>query len=221
MLHIDDRDTGKNVQTALVFEFLFLFVVLPVVFAVYPPAWPAMPVLWALTLYCYLVLRRQPDFNSREFWGLSIPGTWKRSILALFLPAACVLALAVYAVVPKMFLSLPMRQPVAWGLVMVLYPVLSVVPQTLVYRAFFFRRYRLLFPGEWSLIVASAVVFSWLHIVMRNPLAPLLTLPAGVLFAWRYARTHSVLTSAFEHALYGCLIFTVGLGRYFYMAAAR
>ncbi len=108
-----------------------------------------------------------------------------------------------------------------WCLVMLLYPLFSVVPQTLIYRAFIFKRYRSLFPRGRILILASAASFSWLHIVMRNPLAPLLTFPAGLLFAWRYSRTDSVLASAFEHALYGCLIFTVGLGVYFYTGAPR
>jgi uncharacterized protein len=104
---------------------------------------------------------------------------------------------------------------------MVLYPLLSVVPQTLIYRAFLFERYREIFRGQAVLIAASAVSFAWLHIALRNWVAPLLTLPAGLLFAWRYARTHSLAASAFEHALYGCAVFTLGLGAYFYTGAAR
>jgi len=37
-----------------------------------------------------------------------------------------------------------------------------------------------------------------------------------LLFAARYAETGSLATSSFEHALYGCWLFTVGLGQYFY-----
>jgi CAAX protease family protein len=95
----------------------------------------------------------------------------------------------------------------------------AVLPQTLIYRAFIFDRYHSMGLSRNALILMSALAFSWLHIVLRNPLAPLLTLPAGLLFAWRYARTKSLMASAFEHALYGCLIFTVGLGSYFYTGA--
>jgi membrane protease YdiL (CAAX protease family) len=144
-----------------------------------------------------------------------------RSILAVFLPVASVIAAAVYWFAPRVFLNLPRRQPLGWGLVMLLYPLLSVVPQTLVYRAFIFARYRLLFPSVGAMLLASAASFSWVHIVLRNPVAPILTLPAGVLFAWRYKRTGSVMVSALEHALYGCLIFTIGLGGYFYTGAVR
>jgi uncharacterized protein len=73
-----------------------------------------------------------------------------------------------------------------------------------------------LFPGRLATIVASAAVFSFLHIVFRNPLAVALTFPAGLLFAYRYSQTGSLATSSFEHALYGCWLFTIGLGQYFY-----
>jgi uncharacterized protein len=46
-----------------------------------------------------------------------------------------------------------------------------------------------------------------------------LTFFGGILFAWRYVETGSLLTSSVEHALYGCWLFTVGLGVYFYHGA--
>jgi uncharacterized protein len=102
---------------------------------------------------------------------------------------------------------------------MVLYPVLSVYPQGIIYRAFFFERYRTLFPNSVLLIVASAVAFSFAHIIFRNAIAVIFTLVGGLLFAWRYADTASLFTSSFEHALYGCWMFTIGLGHYFYRGA--
>jgi membrane protease YdiL (CAAX protease family) len=38
----------------------------------------------------------------------------------------------------------------------------------------------------------------------------------GLIFAWRYLRTNSFWAVALEHALYGNLIFTIGLGVYFF-----
>jgi membrane protease YdiL (CAAX protease family) len=99
---------------------------------------------------------------------------------------------------------------------MVLYPVLSVYPQGVLYRAFFLHRYAAVFPARWALLLASAVAFGFLHIIFRNSLAVGLTFLGGLLFATRYAETDSLLTSSVEHALYGCWLFTVGLGQYFY-----
>jgi uncharacterized protein len=209
------------VKPPLLIEFLFVFLVLPGALAIHPlPLWP-LPIMWAVTLYCYVVLRRQPGFDRRKFWGAAAIRVQARSSLVLFLVVGCILSLAVYLLAPRLFLNLPKQYPALWCLIMIFYPLLSVAPQTLIYRAFFFRRYHRMFPRGWPMILASALSFSWLHIVLRNPLAPLLTLPAGLLFAWRYNRTQSVLASAFEHALYGCLVFTIGLGSFFYTGAAR
>jgi hypothetical protein len=38
----------------------------------------------------------------------------------------------------------------------------------------------------------------------------------GALFAWRYAMTRSFWAVFIEHTLWGALVFTVGLGRYFF-----
>ena len=70
--------------------------------------------------------------------------------------------------------------------------------------------------GKWGLLIASAAAFGFLHVIFRNSLAVSLTFFGGVLFAWRYMETGSLFTSSLEHALYGCWLFTVGLGQYFY-----
>jgi uncharacterized protein len=43
--------------------------------------------------------------------------------------------------------------------------------------------------------------------------------PHWTSFAWRYAETGWLFTSSFEYALYGCWMFTIGLGQYFYKGA--
>jgi membrane protease YdiL (CAAX protease family) len=97
-----------------------------------------------------------------------------------------------------------------------LYPFLSALPQELIYRVFFFHRYQSLFGSEHRLIWASVLTFAFLHIIFGNLVAPLLTLPGGYLFARTYVRTGSLSAVAIEHAAYGNIVFTVGLGAYFY-----
>ena len=75
---------------------------------------------------------------------------------------------------------------------MLLYPALSVVPQELVFRTFFFHRYGRLFGGPWVATAASALAFSWAHVVLLNGLAVVLTLLGGWLFARTYLRTRSL-----------------------------
>jgi uncharacterized protein len=52
-------------------------------------------------------------------------------------------------------------------------------------------------------------------------LALILTFLGGVLFGLRYWQTESLLVSSFEHALYGCAIFTIGAGSSLIHSATR
>ena len=91
-----------------------------------------------------------------------------------------------------------------------LYPVLSVYPQGIVYRAFVFYRYRDLFGPSWAIVLGSAFAFTYVPIVFRNRLALVLTMLGGILFGIRFLQTSSLFVTSFEHALYGCFMFTVG-----------
>ena len=66
------------------------------------------------------------------------------------------------------------------------------------------------------MIMASAAVFGFGHIVFRNWPAVALTFAGGWLFATTYRRTSSLVLVSAEHALYGCAIFTIGYGQYFF-----
>jgi membrane protease YdiL (CAAX protease family) len=129
---------------------------------------------------------------------------------------AILLILVVLAVAPEKILYFPIRRTGFWLLVMILYPFLSALPQELIYRTFFFHRYQPIFSGERRMALASVAAFAFMHIIFGNAIAPLLTIPGGYLFARTYARTGSLPAAAIEHAAYGNIVFTVGLGIYFY-----
>jgi len=200
----------------LVLELILLFIALPLAFRFKPFPFPPIPALWLLAAYCLYQLLRDGTFNRTQLWNEHVLAAAAPQILIIFAVAAVMVAAAVYFFAPQTLFSFVRRAPAFWLLVMILYPVLSVYPQGIIYRAFFFERYRMLFPNPAVLIVVSAVAFSFAHIIFRNPIALIFTLVGGLLFAWRYAATGSLLTSSFEHALYGCWMFTIGLGQYFY-----
>jgi membrane protease YdiL (CAAX protease family) len=93
---------------------------------------------------------------------------------------------------------------------------MAVYPQEIIYRAFLFHRYRNLFEDRGYLVHASAVVFSFGHIIYYHPYSMLFTFVGGYLFATTYRRSRSLLAASFEHSLYGCYLYTIGLGRFFY-----
>ena len=96
------------------------------------------------------------------------------------------------------------------------YPILSVYPQELVFRAFLLHRYRPIFGDGALAVAASGIAFAFVHVVYANWLALLLSLPAGILLAVTYRRTRSLAACTLEHAAYGLIALTLGLGRFFF-----
>lgn len=203
-------------RSALLLEFAAIFLALPLAYRFGPFRIPALPLLWLVAGYAAWQLLRDPDFDRRRLWNpIWLQYTLKR-ILPLFAIAAAGIWLGVHFLAPQLEWNLVRQQPWFWLLLMVAYPVLSVYPQGIVYRSFFFQRYDRLFGSDLGIVLASAATFGFMHLIFRNWLAVGLTFAGGLLFAWRYRVTKSLLTSNIEHALYGCWLFTVGLGQFFY-----
>jgi membrane protease YdiL (CAAX protease family) len=89
----------------------------------------------------------------------------------------------------------------------------------LLYRAFFFHRYRPLFGSGWTMLLASGLAFGFVHIIFGNWLAVALCVLGGWLFAFTYYSSNSLLLTCLDHAIFGNFIFTIGLGRSFYHGA--
>jgi membrane protease YdiL (CAAX protease family) len=200
----------------LIAELVVLFIALPLGYRFSPVKLPALQVLWVVVVYAYWQLLRDPHFDRAKLWNAGQLSSRLALILTIFIAAALLIWVGVRRFAPELTFSFVRHNPAFWAVVMVAYPIVSVYPQGILYRAFFFERYATIFPGKWAIIVASAAAFAFLHIIFRNTLAVVLSFAGGLLFAARYAETDSLAVSSFEHALYGCWLFTVGLGQYFY-----
>jgi hypothetical protein len=127
---------------------------------------------------------------------------------------ALTISAATYALIPARFMALPRHNPHLWLLICVLYPLLSVYPQEVIYRAFFFEHSAHVLPGmkaPW-LLALNVALFGFAHIVFGNLWAPVLSAAGGLLFASTYLKSRCVMCAALEHALWGNLILTIGLG---------
>lgn len=143
------------------------------------------------------------------------------NIILIFSASAGLIAWATMKLYPHLFLSFPVERFRLWVIVMVFYPLLSVIAQELVYRTFFFHRYGALFGDRrWLAIVVNGVFFGYGHLIFGNAVAIVGTTVLGVLLAWRYSETRSFWAVWFEHTLYGWLVFTIGLGRFFFTGVA-
>ncbi|MBN2732069.1 MAG: CPBP family intramembrane metalloprotease [Balneolaceae bacterium] len=203
----------------LVFRFIeasLLFIALPVIFYIDLLPVRKIVALLLVTGICAGILWIDKSYDFRRLtYRPNIPGMAKKLLTRGGLVAVAVFVLTM-TLEPDRLLMFPRREPMIWGIVMLLYPVLSALPQELIYREFFFHRYQDFVKPEWLLVTASACSFSFLHIIYDNEWALLLSLIGGFLFARTYQETRSLYWVSVEHALYGCIIFTIGMGNYFY-----
>ncbi len=200
-------------------ELVILFWALPFVYVL--DLWPLHPFLLLLPVlgWCLVILLSDRCFDRARLWNVRGLRRDIGRILLVFVFGAAALASIVVLFEPQLLFGFVRVRPGLWALVMIFYPVVSVYPQEMVYRTFFFHRYRDLFPGRWRMIAASATTFGFMHIIFENGYAVILSLVGGWLFAQTYDRSRSTLAAVVEHGLYGCCIFTIGLGRYFYHGA--
>lgn len=182
------------------------------------PLFYALPPVLGMMLF---LLFLDPTFHlDRELRRPVSLGTL-RSILAIFAIGSVLVTMAVALAFSEKLFALAAERPGKWAKIMVLYPFTSVLAQEFAYRVFFFHRYGPLFPNRAALIVANALAFGFAHILFRNWIAVGGTLVWGLLFAWRYERTRSFWAVWLEHVLWGWLVFTVGLGVFFFTGVAN
>lgn len=209
---------GRARTRARAVECALLFVGIPLGLAAWsriqPAGVPVIPVLVGLALTIGVLLARDPAFSWRDEATRRAPRGQGRATLARTAAGVAALTLLVALLLPERFLDFPRANTGLWLAVMVGYPLLSVVPQEIVYRSFFFHRYEALFGG--ATVYVSAAAFGLAHLLFWNWIAVALTLIGGVLFSWTYERTRSLRLVSLEHALYGQAVFTVGLGEFFY-----
>ncbi|MFI5323504.1 MAG: CPBP family intramembrane glutamic endopeptidase [Thermodesulfobacteriota bacterium] len=201
-------------KAALWLEFLLIFAGAPLLILAVRERWFTVGVLWAGAAGMYLYSRRLNEYRTPEDTAFREKIKY---ILIRFAVLAPIITAVVWITVPESFLSFPRQRPWIWGLVMVLYPLLSVWPQEMIYRAFLLRRYAPLFGVRSGYILTSALAFGYMHIIFINSVAVVMSILGGLLFAWNYKRNRSLGLVSVEHALYGCLIFTIGLGRFFFV----
>jgi len=116
---------------------------------------------------------------------------------------------------PDHFLSIPALHAKIWLMILLFYPLISVLPQEFVYRRFYFWRYSTLFPNSVLLLLSNIAMFSFAHIMYGNMVAVFLSMLGGILFARSYLQSGRLLPVWIEHSLYGIAIFTSGLGHFF------
>jgi membrane protease YdiL (CAAX protease family) len=210
--------TVRYSRPRLALEFALIFVGLPLL-----AGWQGqllrrwvIPQLLLLAGIFLVLLWRDPSFDRRQM--RAVPQDWRRSLLRIVvffvLGGAAVLYLAWRSGVD--LFSFPRERPFLWLLVVLLYPLVSALPQEVIFRLFLFHRYRSLFPDPRLMMLVSASVFALAHLQLGNLVALGLPFLGGLLFAHTFGTTRALPMVTLEHGLWGDWFFTLGLGVYFY-----
>lgn len=193
-------------------EFFFIFISLPLFF-LYKilPSFLVLPTLWVLSIYVLYLLRNE---NIRDIFDRIDTKEFLLVIKRFVIFGFLILLFTYFFYEDKLFNFL-LQKPDVYITVMILYPLLSVIPQELIFRKFFLFRYEFIFTSK-MLIIINAAVFCFIHIIFANYIALFFSFIGGLLFIKTYLNTKSFTLVCIEHALYGDLIFTIGLGEFFY-----
>lgn len=207
-------------QIFLLTEFAILYFGVPLL-VLNQERWIKFSALWGFAAFALILLNRRYDVNWRKEWNFGavrpgLPQVAKRALIG-----SALLVGLLFWLVPERLLSFPLERPGFWAVVMLLYPLLSALPQELVYRSLLHHRYGPLFPNKCLMLAMAGATFGWAHILFRNEVAVLLCFAGGVMFSQTYLKHRSLALAWLEHSFYGCFIFTLGLGVYFYGMSIR
>lgn len=176
------------------------------------PKSSVMPMLWVGLFYVYFVMRR----SGVKLFHFHIDKDELKLVFARFAILGPLLTLLTWLLFPEMMFWLVQTHPLLWIMIMLLYPLLSALAQEVLFRAFFSYRYGNLIDDERLFIISNALLFAYVHAVFGNLIAVSLSFLGSVMFMHTYLKSRSLFSSTLEHSLYGNLIFTIGIGQFFY-----
>jgi membrane protease YdiL (CAAX protease family) len=174
-------------------------------------------IILSVLVFIFILLRRNSDFKWRELirWQVSRKVLYANSILILL--AALLMLGYVISFERENLFNLPRANIWLYLGLCLFYPVFSAFGQEIIYRTFLSKRYSRILPRGWQFVVASALTFSFMHIVYNNSVSLILTFIGGIYFAGNYRITRSVLFTSVLHGIFGIMMFGVGLGQYFWL----
>ncbi len=205
------RDHNQTIPVTIRWGlFLTLYMALPAISLIFlPPEW-SIALLWGVTIITLPLLLLPPERgNIDPSPPFSIRSECRRILIRAALAALTGTVVMFFADKPSLF-ALPRQDLSKWGFLLMIYPWVSVLPQSIIYRTLFFRYMASLFPSGPYACVVSALIFGLAHIVFRDLWIVILCTAGGYFFSRTYQRTRSFALAAVEHTLYGYVLFSIG-----------
>ena len=192
-------------------EFLILFVLLPLSLTIkYNIRIKAFLILLGFVYIIFVLLKNYwKTFKNKRKPHLK--WFWKRTFMQLGIIIVFT-TIYMYVVAKSYLFYMVIEKPQTWLLFVGIYSLLSVYPQELIYRTFYFKRYKALFTNTQLFIYVNAIIFSLAHLFFGSLMVQIITLIGGLIFAWTYHKTQSTFLVSIQHAIYGSWLFSVGMG---------
>ena len=211
--------TARASKPQLWTEFVLLFAGVPILMAAFfeeiQQQGALFGTVWGLALLSVLLLWRTPGWSLGMLFRGPVFREW-RLILIFTVLSGLTSTAFVFAIDPDLFLRIVLYRPELWIMIMVAYPILSAWPQEIIFRSLYFERYGHLFSSTAMLILMNGVVFGFGHLFYMNWITISMTAVGGMIMGWAYLRNRSMALAWVLHLIAGNIVFTVGLGRFFY-----
>ena len=199
-------------QKRLFLEFFIIYFLIPLIITMQYRELLLFPFLLIIFLISIILLKLNKNFNFRKLLKKIVWKTVVKSFLSFF----AFIFIYILFLDKDLLFQLPANNPRIWVLAMIIYPVVSVIPQEFIFRVLFYQRYAKLFSFEKNyIILINSIAFGFAHIVFINFHAIILSILASTIFSIVYLR-NSFFTCIIVHSLAGQLIFTLGLEKYFF-----
>lgn len=202
-----------NSTPYLVLEFVLFYVFLPFISVNFLDGWFKIVPLIFMAVFFLVLLFKDPSFDrsiltrfKKEYLGKSIARMILITVLLIWFT---------WWIFPHLFFMYPVENFDSYALTFFLYPIASVFPQEIIYRVYYFHRYKSLIPQKFLLMLSNAFIFGLTHFIYGNWVAPIATFLAGWIFIYNYYQTKSLLNVSLEHYFYGLIMFTIGFGYFF------
>ncbi|MDB6177471.1 CPBP family intramembrane metalloprotease [Paracoccus sp. Z330] len=197
----------------LMIEFVALYFGAPLAIALFLPPQEMFAALFLFSVVGLVLLWRTGGFRWRNLvHGRRIPWYEVAGIAVATLVSG---ALIMWLARPEGLFAILRTRPDFLLLIWALYPILSALPQELIFRPLFFHRYGALLPSGKGAIAINAAVFSFAHLMYWSWVVAVMTFVGGWIFGRAYLR-HGFPAAWLLHAVAGNILFAVGMGYYFY-----
>lgn len=201
----------SNFYTVL--EFLLFFVFVPFLTNWFLDGWYKIFPLFIIAVIFFTLLYKDPEFDNGIFTRINREHL-KRSV-ARVVVITLLLIWFTWWIFPDLMLQYPMEDFGGYLITFFVYPVASVLPQEIIYRVYYFHRFKEIVPEKYLLILSNAIIFGLTHWIYGNWVAPIATFLVSWIFIFSYLKSKSLLNVSIEHYFYGLVMFTVGFGYFF------